>query len=112
MINNCQAAVFKRGSTFKFTLKLPDSVVDGTFQGWVPTAQIRKHRDDSTNGLIATIPVSWVNAQTARELRVNFNDTDAWPLGDADFDILLTAPDGTRLHSATMYFNIQRSVTK
>lgn len=112
MINSCATAIFKRGSSFKFSLKLPESVPDGKFAGWTPTAQLRKHRDDRADSLIATVAVAWEDITTTRTLVINHPDTSDWPLGLADFDILLTAADGTKLHSATMFFDIQRSVTK
>lgn len=111
-MKHCKAATFKRGANFKFTFKLPTEVPEGQFAGWTPTAQIRRYLNDQENGLIATIPVAWGTAETINHLLVDSENTGKWPLGLAEFDILLTSPAGEKVMTATILFDIQRGITR
>ena len=111
-MNQCKAATFKRGANFKFTFKLPEDVPPGQFSGWTPTAQIRRFHNDEDRGLISNIPVAWGSGAQANHLLVNAPNTGAWPLGLAEFDVMLTSPSGEKVPTATILFDIQRGITK
>lgn len=110
MRNPNNVATFKRGSSFALTLNLPEPA-HGRFTGWALRAQMRTDAHNRDGGLIADIPAEWTD-ETCTAIKVLYHDTNGWALGPAAFDVLLTDPDtGTKVHSATMYFNIERSIT-
>ena len=110
MRNPNNIATFKRGSSFAITFNLP-APAHGRFTGWTLRAQMRTDAHNRNGGLIANIPATWTDS-SCTAIKVLYHDTDEWALGPAAFDILLTDPStGTKVHSATMYFNIERSIT-
>lgn len=103
---------FKRGTTFSFVVEIPSSFEDGFFNTWVTKAQVRKERNDQESGLIANLATFWVDAQSSRQLALHHHLTDKWPLGHAEVDVLLISPEGQRLRTSTILFNIEREITR
>lgn len=103
---------FKRGTTFSFVLDTPSSIVDGFFLDWDVKAQIRKERNNTPAGLIANLSIMWVDEETTRNLTLSYNNTDSWPLGIAEVDVLFVSPTGQRMRSETMVFSIDRQITQ
>lgn len=102
---------FKRGSTFAFTLKIPDNIPNGFFKSWVPTAQLRKEKNSSPAGLIAQIECFWADPSTTRYLVIYHGMSSGWPVGRAEFDVLFQSSAGEKIRSTTKIFNIERGIT-
>lgn len=102
---------FKRGSTFQLTLVVPAEYPNGHFTAYRLRSQLRRYRHTGQDGLIATLICNWVDPIATRELAISANDTADWPLGPAELDVLLTAPNGVRLHSGSVQLEIMRGVT-
>lgn len=102
---------FKRGGTFSATVKIPDIEPDGKFFHWFINARIRKHKDPSDCGSIATLYPAWIDPATTREISVVNIHTEDWPLGIAEWDILLTSPEGVKYLTPTNLVNIVSSVS-
>ena len=111
-MNQCKAAVFKRGTNFQFTFSFPESVTPGQFADWTVRAELRRFRHPHAEGLISAIPAVWDNTETEARVTVTQHDTEAWPLGLAEFDILLTSPTGQKVLTSTLLFDIQRGITR
>jgi len=97
----------KRGASFDLTVRIPSRFADGHFAGWALESQVR----DAKGGLIATLAATWVDPVPARYIRLVALDTRAWPLGDAQFDIVLRSPGGFRWPTSTATFAVVRGVT-
>lgn len=97
----------KRGASFDLTVRIPSRFADGHFAGWTLESQVR----DTKGGLIATLAATWVDPALARFIRLVALDTRAWPLGEAQFDIVLQAPDGFRWPTSTVTFTVVRGAT-
>lgn len=106
------AIKFKRGSTFSFNLLVPTDIADGYFRDWEIFSQIRKHRDDTPSGLIASLGLRWQNSTTTRRLMIFDAMTDKWPLGPADMDVVFASATGYRIRSKTVSFIIERGITR
>ena len=111
-MNQCKAAAFKRGASFQFTFSFPESVTPGQFAGWTVRAELRRYHHDKDGGLISAIPASWDNTPTEARVSVVEHATAEWPLGLAEFDILLTSPTGQKVLTSTLLFDIQRGITR
>lgn len=104
---------FKRGSTFTFLLELPPAIEDGHFVNWTLKSQIRRMENATPDGFIANLAATWEDpVATTRVIKVHATDTQDWPLGIAEVDIVFTSPVGVKVSSGTLYFDIQRSVTE
>lgn len=103
---------FKRGSTFSYMFQVPAGIANGFFSGWLPTAQIRKVRNDLPSGLIADMECFWNDETTARSIIVRNTQTDEWPIGVADLDIRLTSVSGEVIQTSTQKIEIVRSVSR
>lgn len=103
---------FKRGSTLSLMFRIPERFDAGFFKDWFITAQLRKEKNDSPNGLIADIGCFWGDPTTATRVVLNHQLTDKWPLGNAELDILFTSVDGTRVRTNTIPVVIQRGITR
>lgn len=103
---------FKRGSTFAFAFQIPEQVPDGYLSGWLPTAQLRKARNDGPTGLIADLECFWDVEDTARRVIVRHTMTDKWPVGPVELDIRFNSVDGETIQSTTVKINIIRGITR
>lgn len=103
---------FKRGTTFSFLLQLPNNVDDGFFANWTPRAQLRKRGVELTKGLVQEVACHFTDAEVAKIVRVFEEDTDSWPIGLVELDVLFEGPNGERVASETLVFDIVREITK
>lgn len=103
---------FKRGATFSYMFSIPDTVDAGFFKNWFIKAQLRREKNDSPNGLIADIGCFWGDPKTATRVVLHHQQTDKWPLGNAELDILFQSVDGTRVRTKTIPVTIQRGITR
>lgn len=106
-----QPVVHKRGQTFSYLMKIPDTISDGFMFSWKPTAQLRKARNSSPSGLIAMVNCSWADTK-ARTLLLHHNQTQEWPLGLAELDVKFESITGQVLKSNTLTFEIVPGVSK
>ena len=103
---------FKRGATFSYAFEVPSDIPDGYFFDWEVHAQIRKARSDSPQSLIAQLQPLWQDKQTTRELVLTHINTDAWPVGPAEMDVVFVSPDGFKAASKTITVSIEKGVTQ
>ena len=103
---------FKRGTTFSFVVEIPSSFEDGFLSTWLTKAQVRKERNDQQSGLIANLATFWVDQESSRQLALHHHLTDKWPLGLAEVDVLFISPEGQRMRTSTILFNIEREITR
>lgn len=102
----------KKGSTLSLVLNVPENIADGFLSSWTPSAQIRRHRNPQPSGFIAQLGCFWVDPTKARSVGVFNADTDDWPEGLADMDVLFTSADGQTIHSSTILVEISQGVTR
>jgi hypothetical protein len=102
---------FKRGQTFSFAMKIPDTIEDGFLRSWLPRAQLRKARNTSADGLIAEVSCFWADPKTTRLLTLHHSLTAKWPIGEAELDVVFTSAGGTQIRSRTIKFQIERGIT-
>lgn len=103
---------FKSGSSFLLTILLPETVEKGVFSNWTPTAQIRKQRSSLPSGFIAELGCFWKDPVLADKLEIFHADTDGWPEGSAELDILFTSAEGIKVHSPTIPVIISTGITR
>ena len=92
---------FIRGQTMEFIMELPPEVPANFFRGYVAAetpvettlaCQLRRLENASESGLIATLLVTWEDA-AGTKLRFKSladDDTNQWPLGPAELDVVFT----------------------
>lgn len=99
----------KRGDTFDFVAIFPDTVPEGSFLDFVPTAQIR----DFADRLVSNVECEWVDPLTTMSVSLHVSDTSQWRLGPVDMDIQLKRPsDGVVRSTSTLQFSIVEDVTR
>jgi len=103
---------FKRGQTFAFVMMIPTTVADGVLATWTPKAQLRRHKNNTRDGLIANISCSWADPLTSRFVFISHNLTKDWPIGLADLDIQFQSSNGFIIQSTTTQLNIIPGVTQ
>jgi hypothetical protein len=104
--------VFRRGTTFAYAVNIPDTFHDGYFRLWDVNSQVRKLNNETRNGLVSTLAHYWENAITTRRLIVFDGDTEAWPLGLVESDVLLISSTGYRIRTKPLFMKIERGVTR
>lgn len=90
---------FARGSSFEAVMTLPQSVAENYFAEWQPLSQLRKEGNLTKEGLIDDLTLTWLGP---REFILSNNDTDKWPLGMAEFDVLFSSRQGRRIRTKTL----------
>jgi hypothetical protein len=103
---------FKRGATFSYAFEIPSDIPDGYFDEWEVHAQIRKAGSDSPKSLIAQLQPLWQDKVTTRELVLMHVDTNAWPVGPAEMDIVFVSPSGFKAASKTVTVSIEKGITQ
>ncbi len=105
---------FKRGATFKVLLELPESFALDYFEGWEPRSQIRRRGHDGDKGYISDLDFAWVDEGVSRQFTLAVENTEYWPLGEAEVDVVFTSPspDYFVVTSSTIYFDIKRNITR
>ena len=99
---------FARGATFEAVMSLPISVPDNYFAEWQPFSQIRRDGQLTKEGLIGELDFKWLGP---REFVLISDDTDKWPLGKAELDVLFTSKQGRRIRTKTVRLNITVGVS-
>jgi hypothetical protein len=107
-----ESKIFKRGADFNVTMLLPSWVTAGHFAGYTGSAQIRRLQDESVEGLISTIDFEWLDPEDARAFRLSKSDTQAWPVGLAELDVMFTGPEDQKIVSETVMIKIVRNITR
>lgn len=97
----------KRGASFDLTVRIPSKFADGHFSGWGLQSRVRT----PSGGLIATLTAEWVDPVVARFVHLQCLDTRAWPVGEAEFDVVFVSPTGFRWPSTTYSFNLVKGPT-
>lgn len=99
---------FARGATFEAVMSLPTNVPDNYFADWQPLSQIRRHGQLTKEGLIGELDFKWLGA---REFVLSTDETDKWPLGVAEIDVLFTSRLGRRIRTKTIKVKIVPGVS-
>ena len=101
---------FARGSTFEAVMSLPASVPDNYFnEDWLPLSQIRRDGQLTKDGLIGELDFKWLGP---RQFVLSTDDTDKWPLGRAELDVLFTHKQtGRRIRTKTVKVHITHGVS-
>lgn len=97
----------KRGASFDLKVRIPSKFADGHFAGWGLQSAVRT----PNGGLIATLNAEWVDPVVARFVHLQCLDTRAWPVGDAEFDVVLVSPTGFRWPTSTARFTLVKGPT-
>lgn len=99
----------KRGTSFAYFYDMPTSLADGYFaSGWTMHCQAV----DAVTGLsVNAITPTWDNAVTTRTLRVQHDDTSAWPR-TVWVDVLFVHADGRRLSVRTVEVSMDPQVSR
>lgn len=100
---------FTRGASFEAILTLPNSVAANYFDNWQALSQIRKEGNLTSSGLIDDLELTWLGD---REFILKANDTDNWPLGMAEFDVLFSSNAGRRIRTKTLRILIKAGPTQ
>ena len=101
--------VFKRGASFEAVVRLPSTVEENYFIEWQPLSQIRKEGDMTKEGLIGELTFKWLEPNV---MLLSNDETDKWPLGMAEFDILFSSNQGRRIRTKTLRIDIQAGPTQ
>ena len=100
---------FARGSSFEAVMSLPASVEVSYFATWQPLSQIRKEGNLTKEGLIGDLTFKWLEGN---QFLLSSNDTDKWPLGMAEFDVLFSSRQGRRIRTKTVRVFIKAGPTQ
>jgi hypothetical protein len=100
---------FARGASFEAVVGLPINVADNYFADWQALSQIRREGNLTKEGLIGDLTVKWIGP---RQLVLSSDDTDKWPLGMAELDILFTSNQGRRIRTKTIRVKIKAGPTR
>ncbi len=105
----CQTETFslKRGASFHVLIRIPSAFPDGHFVGWTLQSQARTEEDV----LLADLDATWEDPLTTRVIALKCLNTTAWSVGQAQFDVKLTNPDGFVLPTDTAIFYVVRGAT-
>lgn len=100
---------FARGSSFEAVMSLPLSVEEDYFLTWQALSQIRAEGNLTSGGLIGDLELKWLGP---RQFLLSSDDTDNWPLGMAEFDVLFSSNQGRRIRTKTLRINIKAGQTQ
>ncbi len=100
---------FTRGSSFEAVMSLPTSVAADYFVEWQALSQLRREGILTSSGLIDDLTLTWLGD---REFILKAEDTDAWPLGMAEFDVLFSSRQGRRIRTKTVRILIKAGPTQ
>lgn len=99
---------FAKGSTFEAVMSLPESVQDNYFANWQVLSQIRRAGQLTKDGIFGEFDFKWLGP---RQFSLTTDDTDKWPLGLAEFDVLFTSNTGRRIRTKTITIKITAGVS-
>lgn len=100
---------FARGASFEAVMSLPVNVPDSYFADWQALSQIRREGNLTKEGLIGDLTFKWLGP---REFVLSSNDTDNWPLGMAELDVLFTSRQGRRIRTKSLRLKIKAGPTR
>lgn len=103
--------IFPKGTTFTCSTYLPDTIPPGFFEGWELQSQLRRRGNITDLGIIAELDVAWFDPGINRQLTFYFKDTLKWPVGPAQFDVLLTNAAGESFRTSPVEILITSGVT-
>lgn len=101
---------FARGASFEVIIRLPANVEPDYFKTWMPLAQIRREGNLTKKGLIDDLNFKWL--PDTNTFLLSLDDTDKWPLGMAEFDVLFSSNSGRRIRTKTMRIKIRAGATR
>lgn len=104
--------LFRRGTSLIQTLTIENSFANGYFANWLPLAQVRVANNVQPDGLIATLDCAWEDAMLTRKMGIRINNTEGWPAGLIQLDLLLTSPSGESYRTPPMVFDCVPGVTE
>lgn len=79
---------FIRGQTLEFLMELPCDVPALYFQDTTVQSELRQIQNAGVMGFISVLEVNWEPDTDFTKLRFRAEETDTWPLGPAEFDVL------------------------
>lgn len=97
----------RAGKSFQYVADIDSGYADGHFAGWSLRCQIR----DRYGRLISEVDAEWADPATTRSINLYQKDTSTWPVGAAEFDILLESEEGETQASEMVQFEIYRGAT-
>ncbi len=105
-----QVHEFSRGSSFEAIMSLPASIDENYFQLWIATSQLRQYGKITKTGFIADLDFTWIDGW---KFILTSDETDKWPLGEAELDVLFTHPTtGRRIRTKKLRIKIKHGVTE
>lgn len=107
-----QVPKFIKGQTLAFAMTLPDEVSEDQFKNWTLSSQLRRYQDRSPEGLIADLVCKWADEDKFKVITFYHNVTDNWPVGLAEFDVVLTSPQGQKVRTHPVVIYIQGGITQ
>lgn len=121
---NCEIT-FIRGQTLETVLSLPSNIPADWFvndeTNTILTSHLRRIKNIGAGGLIAALTVTWESESSYRKVRVHADNTENWPLGPAEFDIVFVRttndpdtglPVTRKIRSEPVQFTILDGVTR
>jgi len=106
---------FIRGQTLIFEMELPCNIQPNEMQDYIPSAELRRIQNAGEDGFIAALDCSWKDGSQHTVLTFLAHDTELWPLGPAEFDVLFTGTgnkEGFKFRSAPVQIEIVDGVTR
>ena len=103
-----QVHEFSRGASFEAIMSLPVSIPENYFADWQPFCQLRKVGSITESGYIGELALTWTGP---REFLLSSDETDKWPLGKAELDILFTSPQGRRIRTKKLVIDIKHGTS-
>lgn len=100
---------FARGSSFEAVMSLPQSVQEDYFAEWQALSQIREEGNLTKEGILGELDLKWLGP---RQFVLSSDDTDKWPLGMAEFDVLFSSKQGRRIRTKTLRILIKDGPTR
>lgn len=102
---------FARGASFEAVMSLPINIPADYFVTWQALCQLRQAGHATPDGFIADIDFGWV-AGEPNKFTLTQHDTDKWPLGMAELDVLFVHSTGRRIRTKTLVIKIRDGVSK
>jgi hypothetical protein len=103
---------FARGASFEVIMSLPINVPDMYFHTWQPLSQIRQAGNLTKDGLIGELTFTWLeDGEGGRKFMLSSEETDRWPFGDAELDVLFSSPTGRRIRTKKLTVKIVPGIT-
>ena len=102
---------FARGASFEAVVGLPINIPDDYFLPWQVICQLRQAGHSTGEGFIADIDFSWIDNEP-NKFTLTQNDTDTWPLGIAELDVLFIHATGRKIRTKTLTIKVRDGVSK